>query len=192
VTICLGAIAVLALAYWASKIRLPNPATADRQGLVRWLVLGNLHEETPAVRTALLHRFEEEAEQGFDPAGIAGELDPRYHDRLWANALVLIETWYSARVDGYLAVPDSERTAYLDKTIVEIGQWKDLATLRPGHDTTTTSTDTAMLQIFTRQVTVWKDSASRQRRREIAQFDAALRGRWLFHALGLVPKSGDA
>jgi hypothetical protein len=132
--------------------------------------------------------LKEEADQGFDPAALGTELDARYRDRVWSNVLVLIETWYSARVDGYLAAPALEQAAYLDETIAEVHQWKDLATLRPGHDDATAA-DTAMLELFTQQVTIWKESASPERRQEIAQFDTALRGRWLLHALGLVPKN---
>ncbi len=186
-TACLGAIAILTTAYWVSEFHLPAPATANREDLMRWLVLRDLRTQTPEIRSTLLRRLQEEAQQDLDPDAIRTQLDPRYHDRLWTNILVLIESWYAHRVDGYLAAPASERPAYLDQTITEVEQWKDLAALAPGQDPSlpAPSAEAAILDLFVQQVTSWKEGASPQRRREITEFDAALRSRWLLHALGL-------
>jgi hypothetical protein len=178
--------------YWVSELRLPNPATADREGLVRWLVMRDLRNEPAEIRSTLLGRLQEEVKEGFAPAAIRSQLDARYHDRIWSNTLVLIETWYSDKVDRYISTPVAQRPASLDQTIAEIQQWKDLVALQPGKDCSQTSpsSEMALLEIFAQQITVWKETASCERRREITEFDVALRGRWLLHALGLAPHKG--
>ena len=188
-TACLGSIVLLATAYWLSAIRLPSPATADLAGLIRWMVLRDLQSEPPEIRTTLLSRLQEETRLDLDPAALAQQLDARNRDRLWANVLVLMETWYSNKIDAYLATPTSERPAYLDDTIAEVEEWKDLAALRPQQSTNARSAETAMLELFTQQVELWKDRASPSRLQEIREFDTALRGRWLLHALGLAPRT---
>ncbi len=191
-TACLGAISLLAAGFWLSELRLPNPATADREGLVRWLVMRDLGDEPLETRSTLLRRLQEEVQTDFDPAALRTRLDARYHQRIWSNTLVLLETWYSEKVDSYISASAPQRPASLDQTIAEIKQWKDLAALRPGTDSSETSrpSELALLELFAQQVTEWKATASPQREREISEFDAALRGRWILHALGLAPENG--
>jgi hypothetical protein len=188
-TACLGAIALLATAYWASEFRLSDPATADRAELLRWLVVRDLGTETPEIRSTLLRRLQEEAEGDLDPAALRTQLDASQHHRVWANILVLIETWYADKVDRYLVTPAAERPTCLDQTIAEVQAWKNLTSLQPAQDSTQedTPSEVALLELFAKQVTIWKERASPQRRREIAEFDVALRGRWVLHALGLAP-----
>ncbi len=191
-TACLGAIVVLATAYWASEFRLPDPATANREGLIRWLVQRDLGNEAEEIRSTLLKRLQEEVEADLDPAALRTQLDARYHHRVWANVLVLIETWYSAKIDSYLATPASEQPACLDQAIAEVQQWKGLAALRPDQELTGSAvpSEVALLEVFAQRVTVWKEKASPQRRQEITEFDAALRRQWVLHALGLAPSRG--
>lgn len=185
VTACLVSIALVASFYWMSVIRLPCPEKADREDVVRWLVLRDLRHETIETRTALLRRVEEEFGADFDPAEVGQQLDARYRDRLWTNILTLLETWYSNRVDGYLLTAPSERTAFLDETIAQIEAWKDLAALRPTVDTDCSTGEAGMLALFGQEIGLWKEKASLQRRREMTEFDTSLRARWLVHALGL-------
>lgn len=186
-TACLGTIALLASVYWLAAVRVPNPATADREGLIRWLVLRDLGSEPAEIRSTLLRRLQDEAKGDLDPAELGEQLDERYCDRLWTNVLVLIETWYLNQVDTYQATPASGRVACLDRAITEVQQWKDLAALQPGIDTDTRSSGVAMLELVGKQVAIWKEQASPERQKEIAEFDVAFRGRWFLHALGLAP-----
>lgn len=186
-TACLGSIALLVTVYWLAAVHLPDPATADREGLIRWLVLRDLRDEPAEIRSTLLKRLQDEAKGDLDPAALGEQLDERYRDRLWTNVLVLIETWYSNQVDAYQAAPASGRVACLDQAISEAQRWKALAVLQPGSVPDSASSEAAMLELFGRQVRLWKEGATRERQQEITEFDAALRGRWVLHALGLAP-----
>ena len=187
---CLAVVALLAGVYWASRIRLPDPATANRDGLLRWLVLRDLRNEPLNTRNILIARFQEELGGGLDMVSLRQEMEPRYETRLWANILTLIETWYIQRVDTYSTMSESDRPTYLDKTISEVRKWKNLAALQPGtQDEKGLSSEIVLLEILTQQIAVWKEAASPQRRKEITEFDAALRQRWVLQALGLTPTS---
>ncbi|MHB8903376.1 MAG: hypothetical protein ACYC6Y_31825 [Thermoguttaceae bacterium] len=98
------------------------------------------------------------------------------------SAVVL---WYSKRVDVYVAAAEADRPQCLDQTIAEVEQWRALAALLPTQDPGQDSgrSETRLLQIFRQQVEAWKQGASPQRRKEITQFDAALRARWVLHVL---------
>ncbi len=184
-TVCLGAIALVASGYWAWKLRLPDPETADREGLVRWLVLRDLRGESPHLRATLLRRFQEETPEDVDPASIRSRLNGSRQERLWGNILVLAETWYSGRLDAYLAASPQDRPGCLDETIAEVTRWKMLASLQPDEGTDQTPPELRLLKMFAQQVAIWKEKASPQRRKQMTEFDAALRGRWMLHTLGL-------
>lgn len=183
----LAVIVVLLGAYWASRAHLPDPATADRDGLLRWLILRDLRNEPLKTRNILISRFQKELRSGLDMVSLRQEMEPRYEDRLWANILTLIETWFNQRVNVYSTMSDSERPRYLDKTISEVRKWKNLAALQPGWQKgkEDLSSEVVLLEILTQQIAVWKKQASPRRRKEITEFDAALRRRWVLQTLGL-------
>ncbi len=186
---CLAVVLLLLGAYWATSIRLPDPATANRDGLLRWLILRDLRDEPLKTRNILIARFQEELRDDLDMVSLRQELEPRYEDRLWTNILTLIETWYAERVDAYSTMSNSDRLSYLDETISEVSKWKNLAALQPGtgEEKEDLSSEVVLLEILTQQIAVWKEQASPERRKEITEFDAALRTRWVLHTLGLTP-----
>jgi len=187
-TACLGVIALLTTVYWVAALRLPDPAVADRGGLIRWLVLRDLNAEPSEIRVALLERLEEEALAGnIDTAAFESEVAGQYRDRLWGNIQVLFDTWFSKKLESYLAIPTNERAVYLDATISEMERWKGVEKLRPHEGTDTTPSTAAMLKLLGEQVTRQKEKASPERRQQIEEFDTALRWRLFLHGIGLAP-----
>lgn len=193
-TACLGAVAVLGAGYLLSEMHLPDPAVADRQDLLKWLVLRDLRTETPEIRRSLVERLQKEMKGDLELSARSGGLDAGRKDRVWSNILVLAETWYSRTVDCYSGAPPSERTACLDRAIDEILQWKDITSIQPGEPSAQDPTDrgASALKLFTQRVNIWKENASPQRRREIEDFDTALRARWLLRILGIAPTARDS
>jgi hypothetical protein len=101
---------------------LPELATADRDGLLRWLVLADLNDHDDATCRVLVNRLEAEfvgnnaADADFNDA--AKELSHSQRERIAANTKRLEEVWFHARVDEYLALKqDRQRTAFLDHQI---------------------------------------------------------------------------
>lgn len=103
--------------------RLPDPATADREGLARWLVIADLTEHDDATCRALVDRFETlfaDDETDVDFGGDSSSLSAAERDRVARNAERLKEIWFCSRVDGYCALGHSERDAYMDRQIRNI------------------------------------------------------------------------
>ena len=188
VTVCLAAIAILAGSYWWYATRLPDPATADREGLVRWLVLRDLDREPAEIRQVLATRFESELAQEFDVSNVRNKLSPQQRERLWANVLVLVEQWYMDHVEGYFACDSAASGAYLDGIIDVIERWKPLASLAPPGEAEPTESggeEQKFLELLDAQLAQWKEAAPPSQREKIEQFDAALRTRWMLRTLGL-------
>ena len=191
VTACLGVIALLLTLYWLAAIRLPDPASADRNGLIRWMVLSDLDTQPEKIRSALLTRLQDEIAGNLDPSVLESQLDDRFRTRLWKNIQVLIETWLSTQLDKYLATPSDNRPEFLDQTIAEAEKWQDLIKLRAMEASDSSAPGTAMLILFGEVVNRWKGRVSPKRQEEIEEFDTALRWRWFLRALGLTSGKSD-
>lgn len=106
--------------------RLPDPATADREGLVRWLVIADLSEHDDATCRTLVDRCEAVfADEGELP-GRTAELGDEDRQRVQRNIERLKEVWFHARVDEYLELPDDKRSAFLDRQIGNIFRCAEL------------------------------------------------------------------
>jgi len=170
--------------------RLPDPATADREGLLRWLVTQDLSQEPLDTRLTLARRLEQEFGAKIDWAAVGKRLDGSQKDRLWENVALLLEPWFADKVDGYFRLPESRRTAYVDLTVELIDNWKGAAALaadpsagdpcvkRPG-----------LLELLAERIGRWMQSVTPQRRDEARQFLLAVQTRWL---QGVLLGSGPA
>jgi len=164
--------------------RLPDPATADRNGLLRWVVTQDLSQEPYERRLVLARRLEHEFGERVDWPTVGNGLNEPQKQRLWDNVQVLLEPWFADKVDGYFAVREAERRAFVDRTLELIENWKGAAALcadpppgagdgkRPG-----------LLEVFAERVARWTRSASPQRRDQVRQFLLAVQTRWLQRAL---------
>ena len=160
--------------------RLPNPATADRESLLHWLVTQDLSQEPLDTRLTLARRLEQEFGEKIDWAAVGKRLDGQQKDRLWENVPLLLEPWFADQVDGYFRLPKSQRPAYLDRTVGLIDNWKGATALaaeppagasrakRPG-----------LLELFSERMGGWMQSVTPQRRDQARQFLLALQTRWL-------------
>lgn len=164
--------------------RLPDPATADRNGLLRWVVTQDLSQEPYERRLVLARRLEHEFGERVDWPAIGNGLTAEQKQRLWDNVLVLLEPWFADKVDGYFGVPEAKRPAFVDRTLELIENWRGAAALcagpppgagdgkRPG-----------LLEVFAERVARWTRSASPQRGDQVRQFLLAVQTRWFQRAL---------
>ena len=104
-TACLGSIVLLATAYWLARNPPPQPSDCRPRGANPLAGAPRPAQRALRTRTILVSRLQEETRLNLDPAALTKQLDPRYRDRLWTNVLALIETWYSNKIDAYLATP---------------------------------------------------------------------------------------
>jgi hypothetical protein len=128
VAIVLAAASVaLALEIKAYLYRLPDPATADREGVLRWLVLADLAEHPDDVSRQLVARVEAVFGAESDvPDSDAGSLTDAEHERVRRNTERLKETWFREKVAAYHQLPAGERAAFLDAQIRTLFHWAKL------------------------------------------------------------------
>jgi hypothetical protein len=83
-------------------------------------------------------------------------------------------------VDRYFRLSPQERTAYLDKVLDTLSQWKTVEQLRPSGGTSESSSFVGQLLQWVRQ---WQDRAEPHRRDQIGQFLVAVQARWMIRSI---------
>jgi hypothetical protein len=113
----LSASASLVVAVAALIQRLPDPNTADRRGLFRWLVECDLKQESPDLQLTILRRVERELVAGVDFRDVMTALKPGQRRLLLQNADLLARCWFRQAADNYFAAPESQRAAILGQQL---------------------------------------------------------------------------
>jgi hypothetical protein len=169
---------------------LPEPASADRSGLLRWLVLRDLEREPPEVCRALARRFEQEFAGGVNLGATKDRLNPAQQERVWNNVIQLLKAWFADRVDRYAQASAAERTAVVDATIDTISVWKGIGDLRAdANPTAGPSEPKGLLPLFLERLDEWKRDLEPQRQQQMTQFVQALEARWIQRKLSGVFKT---
>jgi hypothetical protein len=115
----LGGISVAA-AVVVHYTQLPDPETADRRGIVRWLIETRLREQPQDLQLRLLARVEQELLAGIDLRDAIMQLDPARRDLLASNVDWLANVWFHREAAAYYAVPAAERSTVLDRQLKRI------------------------------------------------------------------------
>ncbi len=179
--------------------RLPDPAVANREQLLRWLVTRDLGKESPETRAVLARRLEEEFGEGTDWRAAAAGLSDEQRQRAWENILLLLEPWFSEKVDGYYALGAGDRSAYLDRFLDTLTAWKGIEALRPAASSPPAGSANrgGLFSILMDRVAEWEAAADPPRREQIGQFLVALQVRGFWRGLtgrgsASQPSSGSA
>jgi hypothetical protein len=201
----LSATASLAVAVAALIQRLPDPNTADRRGLFRWLVECNLKEESPDLQLTILHRVERELVTGVDFRDVMAVLDPDQRRLLSQNADLLACCWFRQAADNYFAAPESRRATILGQQLVAVrrlgimeqlsalDQWSERQQPTPGENSAVASAMTRAasanpaasghwLEALAAQgtrVQRWIAEAAPQAQHRLSKYFAAVRDRLL-------------
>src|SRR5438552_2898791 len=112
--------ASLAFAVAAYIQRLPDPETADRRGLFRWLIERDLREEPRDLQLAIMGRVEKELLAGVDFREVAAMLNDSQRKLLLENADLLARAWFAREADRYHAEPELNRPQLLGRQIEQI------------------------------------------------------------------------
>jgi hypothetical protein len=154
------AAAIISAATYVLFVRLPEPATASRAGLVRWLVQRDLSSESEGCRIALVDRLTDEV-RAADAWSEPVTLTPRQRAQLQDNLAVLKKTWFLSRVDRLLQLPAAGRDAYLDEEIAVVYAWGSVdALLMPADNAPTNAGDVDPGVDLMHQIDVWLAEAS--------------------------------
>jgi len=103
--------------------RLPDPATADRDGLFRWLVMRDLAKQPLEVRHQLIMRLEQELDEGIEFSTVDEKLDGKQNRRLWKNIELLVEDWFRIKARQYAATSPERQQGLIESEMNRIERW---------------------------------------------------------------------
>jgi hypothetical protein len=175
VTTCAGAVFMYAT-------RMPDPATADLRGLLRWLVTRDLSTEDVAVQEQLLARLEAELRKGLELGDARQQLTDEQRKALVANADVLGRCWFLKQVDRYFAHADVERARFLSEQINDIEQ-SGIATTLSSLLAEDSGASKSMWADLSRRVQGWSARLAPEQRAQVQQYVAAVKGNLLWRTL---------
>jgi len=156
-----------------SFFHLPDPETADRDGLLRWLVLKDLNAEEEETRLALVDRLEDELHAGLGQEDLSSaSLSEAQEERLHKNTGLLKRIWFRSRVRRYSEREPDEKKPYLDRQILTVFKWSEMngAASEDPHDSVTGLFD---------QIAGWIGEAEGDDRRQMLEAVYAGVARWL-------------
>ncbi len=199
VGLSLGLLGTASLAFAVAVYiqRLPDPETADRRGLFRWLIESDLREQEGAVQAVLLRRIEAELIAGVDFREVASLINDAQRKLLLENADYLARLWFRREAGRYQAEPPDRRPAVLGQQIDQIkrlaimdqlsalenwSQTKSAAANSAKGNSTPTGT-IAGLAGQSKRIERWLAEASPGDRQPMGEFFAALRDRLIVDAL---------
>ncbi len=179
----------ITIAVFAFLPRLPDPAVADRDGLLQWLVARDLGGESPATREVLVCRLDEEFRSGIDWEATGKRLDGDQRKRVCENVLLLMGPWLKQKTDRYFALPETERTAFLDETVDSIAMWRGVESFRPDPSANNANRESntrvgGLPATLLNRADEYDGRANPARRQQIDRFVQAVQARWLMRSLG--------
>jgi hypothetical protein len=159
---------------------LPDPAVANRDQLLRWLVARDLSKESPETRLVLVRRLDEEFATGIDWESLAGQMSEGHREQLWKNIPLLFRSWLSEKAATYARLSQTQRSKFMDKVLKTLAAWQgaDRLQAKQGSPSSPEAPRT-LLMVFLDQIEACKRNAEPSDREQITQFVLALQMRAL-------------
>lgn len=124
--VILACLAAAGCSTWLMVFQLPHPRSANRDQLLRWLVLRDVANESEEIQIALIDRIEEELLAGIEIDDGDQTVSRKYVDRLNANSIQLQSVWFHRRVIDYANCKPDQRIGFLQRQIQVVAQWSVL------------------------------------------------------------------
>jgi hypothetical protein len=192
-------IASVAIGIAAYLNRLPDPQTADRRGLFRWLVECDLRQEPVETKLVILQRMEGELLKGIDFREIASMLNDQQRRKLLENADLLANLWFRRQSDCYFGAAASDRPNLLGEQIGQIhrlGIMDQLSAIEnwPAGSSSKSGTSTEVTPVLPaaalssmaaqlKRIERWLAEADPGERPRLAEYFAALRDRMIWDGI---------
>ena len=183
------AAAASGVALWGLVLRLPPPEQAGRRDLLRWVVTQDLSSHSLETRRALVRRLDETfgGRVRWRSDGQA-ELAPAQQARMIENVALLAEPWFLEKMEGYFALPLTERLGYVDRILDSFETWRGAERLisvpvtQPGKVVSPKPQD-GMVGTILRQIEQCREAAPPEQRQKMDEFIRAVQARWLRRTL---------
>ena len=173
-------------------LQLPEPEEADGRGLIRWMIIRDLSQETPELRRRLLVRIDEVlGGNQLGSGSINDQLDPQYQPRFWSNVDVLLQEWFYVQSEHYAAASPEQRTAMLDEILDEAKGLSNFQSDSPQEQTDPNiasgeqNADDPLTAVakFMEKMNGWIECAPPAYRQDVRHFAAALQARMAVRSL---------
>lgn len=110
---------------------LPEPAKANRQELLRWLITKDLAKEPPERVLALGERLEAEFASGVDWSKYQSKLDEAQRKQLFQNIPYILRPWIVKKAEAYSQIAKDQKSAFLDRLLDTLEVWRGVEKLLP-------------------------------------------------------------
>jgi hypothetical protein len=159
---------------------LPDPAVANRDQLLRWLVARDLAKESPETCRVLVRRLDEEFASGVDWESLSDQMSEGHRKQLWKNIPLLFRPWLSEKAAIYARLSQEQRSKFMDKVLKTLAAWQgaDRLQAKPS-DQGSCDSPRSLLTVFLDQIEACKRNAEPSEREQITQFVLALQMRAL-------------
>jgi hypothetical protein len=155
--------------------RLPDPAVANRDELLRWLVARDLANESPETCLALVLRLEDEFRDGVDWDALNEKTTEAQRQQLWKNIPQLFGPWLSDKAETYARLAKTERPKFMDSVFKTLMAWKGADRLQAKQTSDAPSNaPPSLLTVFFDQANALQRDAEPAQRDHISQFLCAL------------------
>jgi hypothetical protein len=159
---------------------LSDPAVADSDELLRWLVTRDLGQESARTRLVLVQRLEQEFRAGVDWEALNQQMTDAHRKQLWNNIPLLLGPWLSEKASHYSQLPVTQRLKFIDGVIDSLLAWRGADRLQTAQSSEASSSQSrGVVSVFLEQVEECRRNADVRQREHISQFLAALQLRFL-------------
>ena len=121
VIVSVAAVALVARS-WAFP-SVPDPESASREAILRWLVQGNVADQPEETQLAFVDRLEREMSAGLDVSPASELLSENQREQLERNISTLKRVWFVSQVESYAQTDADERNAFMDQRIDTVVTW---------------------------------------------------------------------
>ena len=150
---------------------LPDPAVANRDELLRWMVARDLAKESPETRLVLAQRLEEEFRDGVDWDALNKQTTEAQRKQLWKNIPLLFGPWLSEKAAIYARLSEAQRPKFIDGILDTLSAWRGADRLQVKQsDDATSDASRSLLSVFMDQVKACQRNAEPSQRDRISQF----------------------
>ena len=172
------AVSAMAASQFYAAYRLPDPATTDTDGLIRWLVTVDLEQHPSDVQSILARRLEEEFGDTTDWSELKSRLTDEYSQQLWSNIQILLRPWFFEKMERYNTGTSAERIEVLDQLLDQAETWQGIVELAPAGEIDT-KTPGVYFTFLMGKVGEWKETCSPEKAKQLDEFVNVIQARWL-------------
>lgn len=160
---------------------LPEPAKANRQELLRWLIAEDLARQTPGTLLTLAERLEAEFGSGVDWAAFQSRLDDSQRRQLLQNIPCVLRPWILKKAETYAQIAADQKIAFLDRLLDTLDLWKGVEKLlpRPEQPGSEPADSSKLATILSREMDSLQKDAPASQQEQVGKLWTDVRLHWL-------------